>query len=116
MLTGLSEAIIEKVKMDYLDAAYADIDFDNINMVVVTKLFSYSGIIKDLILQKGKITRELVDVIIKGDLIEGNSIEADKLVIKGEDGLYYRLNIDGLDNISTSQSSKYVLTSSKPSL
>ena len=33
---------------------------------------------------------------IKGDLIEGNTVVADKLVIKGEDGLYYRLNIDGV--------------------
>lgn len=31
-----------------------------------------------------------------GDLIEGNTIKAEKLVIKGTDGLYYKLNTDGM--------------------
>lgn len=42
------------------------------------------------------ITGELIGVTIKGDLIEGNTVVADKLVIKGEDGLYYKLNTDGI--------------------
>ena len=37
----------------------------------------------------------MVGVTIRGDLIEGNTIKADKLVIKGEDGLYYKLNTNG---------------------
>ena len=32
---------------------------------------------------------------IKGDLIEGNTIVADKLVLRGSDGLYYKLNTNG---------------------
>ena len=35
-------------------------------------------------------------ITISGDLIEGNTIVAEKLVIKGEDGLYYKLNTDGV--------------------
>ncbi len=85
-------------KLNAKDAAvmYANIDFANINMAAVQKLFSESGIIKDLIVSDGKITGELVGVTIKGDLIEGNTIVADKLVVKGEDGLYYKLNTDGV--------------------
>lgn len=114
VLTGLSAAIINELKTNHLNAVYADVDFANINMAAVEKLFTESGIIKDLVVQEGKITGELVGVTIKGDLIEGNTIKADKLVVRGEDGLYYKLNIDGMDNISTSESSKFVVTSTKP--
>lgn len=114
VLVGLSQAIIDELKTKHLDAEYATIDFANINMAAVTKLFTESGIIKDLIVQEGKITGELVGVTIKGDLIEGNTIAAEKLVVKGSDGLYYKLNIDGLNNISTDQASKFVLLDTKP--
>ena len=115
VLTGLSQIIVNDLETEHLDAKYANIDFTNINFAAVRKIFSESGIIKDLIVQEGKITGELVGVTIKGDLIEGNTIKADKLVVKGEDGLYYKLNIDGLDNIGTEQASKFTLTSSEPS-
>ena len=115
VLTGLSEIIVNELETNHLNAKYADIDFTNINFAAVQKLFTESGIIKDLVVQAGKITGELVGVTIKGDLIEGNTIKAEKLVVKGEDGLYYKLNIDGLDNISTSQASKFTLTNSEPS-
>lgn len=96
-----TEADIDKLETDKLDATeaelkYANIDFSNIGEAAVEKLFSDSGIIKDLIVSDGKITGELVGVTIKGDLIEGNTIVADKLVVKGEDGLYYKLNTDGV--------------------
>ena len=114
VLTGLSQIIVNALETQHLDAKYANIDFANINFAAVRKIFSDSGIIKDLIVQEGKITGELVGVTIKGDLIEGNTIKADKLVVRGEDGLYYKLNIDGLDNISTESASKFVVTSSEP--
>lgn len=94
-------ADIEKLKTEKLDATnaaitYATIDFANINQAAVQKLFSDSGIIKDLVVSEGKITGELVGVTIKGDLIEGGTVVADKLVVKGENGLYYKLNTDGV--------------------
>lgn len=96
-----AEASIEDLKANKLSATdadlkYANIDFTNINQAAVEKIFSDSGIIKDLIVSEGKITGELVGVTIKGDLIEGNTIVADKLVVKGSDGLYYKLNTDGV--------------------
>lgn len=96
-----AEADIDKLETNKLDATeaelkYANIDFANINMAAVEKLFSDSGIIKNLIVSDGQITGELVGVTIKGDLIEGNTVIADKLVVKGEDGLYYKLNTDGV--------------------
>lgn len=96
-----NDASIESLQTNKLDAKdadikYANIDFSNINEAAVQKLFSDSGIIKDLIVSEGKITGELVGVTIKGDLIEGGTVVADKLVVKGEDGLYYKLNTDGV--------------------
>lgn len=95
VLTGLSTAVINNLKSNTLDTGYAKIDFANIQMAAVQKLFTESGIIKDLVVQEGSITGELVGVTLKGDLIEGNTIIADKLVIKGSDGLYYKLNTNG---------------------
>lgn len=96
-----AEANIEDLKANKLSATdadlkYANIYFTNINQAAVEKIFSDSGIIKDLIVSEGKITGELVGVTIKGDLIEGNTIVADKLVVKGSNGLYYKLNTDGV--------------------
>lgn len=95
VLTGLSEVVVNKLKSDTLDTGYAKIDFANIQMSAVQKLFTESGIIKDLIVQEGAITGELVGVTLKGDLIEAGTLVADKLVIKGSDGLYYKLNTTG---------------------
>lgn len=96
-----AEANIEDLKANKLSVTdaelkYANVDFANINQAAVEKLFTDSGIIKDLIVSEGKITGELVGVTIKGDLIEGNTIVADKLVVKGSNGLYYKLNTDGV--------------------
>ena len=107
VLTGLSEIIVEELETNTLNAKYANIDFTNINYAAIEKVFSESGIIKDLIVSEGKITGELVGVTIKGDLIEGNTIKADKLVVKGENGLYYKLNMDSLGEPTVSKDEKY---------
>lgn len=115
VLTGLSEIVVDDLETEHLDTKYADIDFSNINYAAVQEIFSESGIIKDLVVQAGKITGELVGVTLKGDLIEGNTIKAEKLVVRGDDGLYYKLNIDGIDGISTTQAGKFDLLTAKPS-
>lgn len=107
-----SEADIKKLKADSatiadVDINYAKIDFANINEEAVKKLFSDSGIIKDLVVSEGRITGELVGVTIKGDLIEGNTVKADKLVILGENGLYYKLNVNALGETTASSDPKY---------
>ena len=90
---------------DSLGSKYANIDFANIGVAAIEKLFADSGIIGDMIMDNGHVTGTLVGVTIKGDLIEGNTIVADKLVIKGEDGLFYKLNTDGVD--ITAQQTEY---------
>lgn len=79
---------------DSLDTKYANIDFANIGEAAIEKIFADSGLIKDLTVSSGTITGELVGVTIKGDLIEANTLKADALVVKGSDGLYYKLNFE----------------------
>lgn len=94
-----------KLTAEQADLKYANIDFANIGMAAVEKLFATSGIIKDLVVGDQHITGELVGVTIKGDLIEGNTIVADKLVVKGSDGLYYKLNVSA--NTIESEQTEY---------
>lgn len=88
-----------------LDTKYANVDFANINQAAVKKIFSDSGIIKDLVVSEGHITGELVGVTIKGDVIEGGTVKADKLVVLGSDGLYYKLNTNGVS--TTAEQTEY---------
>lgn len=76
-----------------LDATYANIDFTNIVQAAIHKLLSDSGIFKDLLVSEGQVTGELIAVHIKGDLIEAGTLKAEKLILQGEDGLYYKLNL-----------------------
>ena len=84
-----------KLSAEQADIKYAQIDFANIGKAAIENFFSKSGMIGDLVVGDGTITGTLVGVTIKGDLIEGGTVVADKLVIKGTDGLYYKLNTDG---------------------
>lgn len=102
-----NNADINELKTKKLDAesakiTYANIDFSNIGKAAMEYLYATSGLIKDVVISNGTITGNLVGVTIKGDLIEGNTVVADKLVLKGEDGIYYKLNTDGV-KIETEQ-------------
>lgn len=88
------DADIDNLSAENLNAQYAQIDFANIGEAAVEKFYAVSGIIKDLVLETGVVAKELVGVHINGDLIEANTLKADKLVVKGSDGLYYKLNIE----------------------
>lgn len=84
------------VTTETLNASYAKIDFSNIGKAAMEYFYSKSGLIKDVTVGDATIAGELVGVTISGDLIEGNTVKAEKLVIKGTDGLYYKLNTDGM--------------------
>lgn len=90
------DAKIDSLAVGDLSATYANIDFSNIGKAAMEYLYSQSGLIENVVVSDGTITGNLIGVTIKGDLIEGNTVVADKLVIKGENGLYYKLNTDGV--------------------
>lgn len=92
----IDELNTKKLNSEDADLKYANIDFTNIGTAAMEHFYAQSGLIKNVVVGDQTITGELIGVTIKGDLIEGNTVVADKLVIKGEDGLYYKLNTDGI--------------------
>ena len=95
----------QQAQIDDLGAKYATIDFANINEAAITKIYSEHGIIDDLTFKDGRVVGKLVGVTIKGDIIEGGTVIADKLVVKGSDGLFYKLNTDGIT--TTAEQTEY---------
>lgn len=90
----IKELDAKALTVDEADVKYANIDFSNIDKAAIEYFYATSGLIKDVTVGDGTITGHLAGVTITGDLIEGNTIKADKLVVKGEDGLYYKLNFE----------------------
>lgn len=99
---SIKELEANKITTKELDAKYANIDFANIGEAAIENFLSKSGIIEDIVISEGHVTGKLVGVTIIGDLIEGGTVKADKLVVLGEDGLYYKLNVNG-ETVSSKQ-------------
>lgn len=93
---SIDELDTKKLDAESAKAIYANIDFSNIGVAAIEEFFSKSGMIDNLVVGDSTITGELVGVTLKGDIIEGGTVVADKLVVRGEDGLYYKLNTDGV--------------------
>ena len=85
-----------KLSASDIEGKYANIDFSNIGKAAMQYFYSESGLIQNVVIGDSTITGQLVGVTISGDLIESNTVVAEKLVVKGTDGLYYKLNTDGI--------------------
>ena len=89
---SIKELDTEKLSAEEATMTYANIDFSNIGKAAIEHFLANSGLVENVVVGDGFVTGTLVGVTIKGDLIEGNTVVADKLVIRGEDGLFYKLN------------------------
>lgn len=85
----------DKLSAEQADLKYVNIDFTNIDKAWMEEFYSKSGLIQYVTADDLTVTGHLVGVTITGDLIEGGTVVADKLVILGTDGLYYKLNYNG---------------------
>ena len=101
----IDELDATKLSAEQADLKYANIDFTNIGKAAIENFYATSGIIKDLVIGDQTVTGKLVGVTIVGDLIEGGTVKADKLVVLGSDGLYYKLNTDGVS--TTAEQTEY---------
>jgi hypothetical protein len=90
-----------------LDAKYAQIDFANIGEAAIGKIYANIGVIEGITAKDASVTGKLVAVNIHGDVIEGSTIKADKLIVLGDDGLYYKLNVNSLGETTASSDPKY---------
>lgn len=96
-----TNAIVNDLKANSLTAKdiegkYANIDFSNITKATMAEFYAKSGLIQNAVIGDTTISGELVGVTISGNLIKAGTLIADKLVIQGENGLYYKLNTDGV--------------------
>lgn len=106
----MNELIAEHADLNSVEAKnaylkYATVDLANIGEAAIEKIFGQTGIITDLSISEGKVAGTLAAVRIIGDSIEGGTIKADKLVVKGPNGLYYSLNVT--ENGDTTVTEKY---------
>lgn len=91
----IEELEVKKLDVETADIGYVKIDYSNIDKAWIDELYAKSGLIEFVTAEDLTVTGHLVGVTIKGDLIEGGTIVADKLVIKDSvDGLYYKLNFE----------------------
>ena len=97
----------KKLDVESANIKFANIDFSNIGKAAMEYFYAQSGLIKDVVVGDQKITGHLIGVTISGDLIEGNTVKAEKLVVLGEDGLYYKLNVNSLGEAVASSDVKY---------
>ena len=104
-LADIKELDAKKLSAEDASLKYANIDFSNIGKAAIEQFYATSGIIKDLVIGDTSVTGKLVGVTIVGDLIEGGTVKADKLVVLGEDGLYYKLNTNGVT--TTAEQTEY---------
>ena len=93
---SIAELRTTKLSAQDIDGKYANIDFSNITEATMASFYSKSGLIQNVVIDNANITGSLVGVSINGDLIESGTIVANKLIIQGEDGLYYAINTDGV--------------------
>lgn len=100
-LTAVEADILEltvggEITAETLKATFANIDFSNITKATMANFYANSGLIQNVVIGDATISGDLVGVSIAGDLIKAGTLVADKLVIQGENGLYYKLNTDGV--------------------
>lgn len=99
---SVDELNVKKLSAEDAEIKYANIDFANIGKAAFEYFYSQSGLIENIEVGDATISGTLVGVTIIGDMIQGGTIMADKLVIKDStNGLYYKLNIEGgaLDSV-----------------
>lgn len=92
------EAIIGDLDVDHLtaeeaDLRYANIDFANIGEAAIQNFYAKSGMIEDLVVSEGTFTGTLVGVEIIADYITSGTLKAERLILKGEDGLFHEINV-----------------------
>lgn len=92
----INELQTNKLSATDIEGLYANIDFSNISKATMSSFYVNSGLIQNAVIGEATISGRLMGVSISGDLIEEGTIIAQKLVVQGEDGLFYALNTDGM--------------------
>lgn len=97
-------AKINRIQSDYINTinleskvaelGYAKIDFSNVSVENVGKLFADIGILTNVTIVDGYITGILNGVKINADVITAGTLAVDRLLVTGKDSIVYQLNVE----------------------
>lgn len=89
-----SGLVAEDGNITNLNSTYANTEFSNIENAAVNNFYSKEGTIGAASIDKDGIhvAGDVVGVNINADTITAGTMKADRLLLKGENGLYYELN------------------------
>lgn len=95
----IKELVADNADLNSLEAKnaylkYVSIDSVNIDQAWMDEFYAKSGLIEFVTADDATVTGHLVGVTISGDMIKAGTLVADKLVVRGDDGNYYKLNTD----------------------
>lgn len=92
-----------KANINQLNLDKLDVKFANIDQAWFDEFYSKSGLIQDVTAEDISATGKLIGVLISGDMIEANTLKADRLLLKGKGGIYYQMNInaEGVEEVVT---------------
>lgn len=94
--------------IENLDTKYAKIDQTNIGQAWVEDLMVTGKFLaNDMNAATGSFSKWLTGVRIVGALIEAETLRANALILQGTDGIYRRLNIDALGEVTVDSDPKY---------
>lgn len=91
---NINQAAVENltansVFSNFLQTNYADVDFAHITTAAVSKMLGATGVFQNLVVNQDLTVAGRLNVA----LLAAGTILAEKLMLRGTDGLYYQLNI-----------------------
>lgn len=91
---------VNKLDANAVDAKFANIDFANVGEAAIRSLFANTGLIDNLTVGDGMVVSgDLAVVTLNASNIKSGKMTADRLWLKGEDGVYYQLNLNALGEV-----------------
>jgi hypothetical protein len=102
MNASIGELEAKKLSVESADLKYANIGFANIDKAAIETFFAKSGVSEDWTSENGTVTGKLVAVSINADNITAGSLLAERIMLQGDDGLFYKLNVDAMGETTAS--------------
>lgn len=80
-------------EIDSLGTKYANIDFANIGEAEIQAFYAKFGMLTEVNISEAYVTGKLIGVDITADCITSGTLKAERLILKGGDGLFHQINV-----------------------
>lgn len=88
----ISQGVIDNAKIRFADVQDVKIESAMVDVAEIRDLLVKSGIIGEFVSEGGKVTGTLDAVRINADAIKSGTLSVDRLLLRGEGGLFYAVN------------------------